>query len=74
MKVLTVLSTVALPALVVSGFYGMNVKGLPGADSPYGSGISIVVMATILNEKWFIVINYPFCADLSQRSGLQTCG
>ncbi|HEY7305274.1 MAG TPA: magnesium transporter CorA family protein, partial [Bryobacteraceae bacterium] len=30
MKVLTVLSTVALPALVVSGFYGMNVKGLPG--------------------------------------------
>jgi magnesium transporter len=45
MKVLTVLSTVALPALVVSGFYGMNVKGLPGADSPYGFGISIAVMA-----------------------------
>jgi magnesium transporter len=47
MKVLTVLSTVALPALVVSGFYGMNVKGLPGADSPYGVGISLGTMAVI---------------------------
>ena len=36
MKVLTVLSTIALPAVVVSGIYGMNVKGLPAADSPYG--------------------------------------
>jgi magnesium transporter len=36
MKVLTVLGTVALPALVVSSFYGMNVKGLPAAESPYG--------------------------------------
>jgi magnesium transporter len=36
MKVLTVLGTVALPALVVSGIYGMNIKGLPAADSPYG--------------------------------------
>jgi magnesium transporter len=37
MKVLTVLSTIALPALVVSGFYGMNRKGLPAADSTYGA-------------------------------------
>jgi magnesium transporter len=36
MKVLTVLGTIALPALVVSGIYGMNVKGLPAAESPYG--------------------------------------
>jgi magnesium transporter len=46
-KVLTVLSTVALPALVVSSFYGMNVKGLPGADSPYGVGITLAVMAAM---------------------------
>lgn len=45
MKVLTVLGTVALPALVVSGVYGMNVKGLPGADSPYGIGIALAAMA-----------------------------
>jgi len=36
MKVLTVLGTIALPALVVSGIYGMNVKGLPAAESPHG--------------------------------------
>jgi magnesium transporter len=47
MKVLTILSTVALPALIVSGFYGMNVKGLPGAESPYGVGISLAAMAAM---------------------------
>ena len=44
MKVLTVLSTIALPALVVSGFYGMNVKGLPAADSAYGVVMVILLM------------------------------
>jgi magnesium transporter len=44
MKVLTILSTIALPALVVSGFYGMNVKGLPAADSPYGVALVILLM------------------------------
>jgi magnesium transporter len=39
MKVLTIMGTVALPALVISGFYGMNTKGLPFADSPYAIGI-----------------------------------
>ena len=34
-KVLTVLSTVALPALVVTGIYGMNIKGLPFVNSNY---------------------------------------
>ena len=47
MKVLTVLGTVALPALVVSGLYGMNVKGLPGAESPYGIGIALAAMAVM---------------------------
>jgi magnesium transporter len=37
MKVLTVLSTIALPALVVTGVYGMNVKGLPFVNSPYAA-------------------------------------
>jgi magnesium transporter len=44
MKVLTVLGTVALPALVVSGIYGMNVKGLPGTESPYGLAAVFFVM------------------------------
>jgi magnesium transporter len=44
MKVLTVLGTIALPVLVVSGFYGMNTKGLPFADSPHGTAIAAGLM------------------------------
>jgi magnesium transporter len=46
MKVLTVLGTIALPAIVISGFYGMNTKGLPWAELPYGSGIAFGLMAS----------------------------
>jgi magnesium transporter len=45
MKVLTVLGTIALPAIVISGLYGMNTKGLPWIDSPYGSEIAVGLMA-----------------------------
>ena len=37
MKVLTVLGTIALPALAISGIYGMNLRGLPFQDSPHGA-------------------------------------
>jgi magnesium transporter len=49
MKVLTVLGTIALPAIVISGFYGMNTKGLPGIDSPHGAEIAagLMVLATV---------------------------
>ncbi len=47
MKVLTVLSTIALPALVISGFYGMNLKGLPLEENAHGSAIALVVMLVI---------------------------
>jgi magnesium transporter len=44
MKVLTVLSTVALPALVISGIYGMNLKGLPFLESDHGTEIVVFAM------------------------------
>jgi magnesium transporter len=47
MKVLTILGTIALPALVISGFYGMNVHGLPGADSAHGMAIAVAAMAIV---------------------------
>ena len=61
MKVLTILGTVALPALVVSGIYGMNVKGLPAADSPYGlalvgavmAGSTAVLLYMLKRHRWF---------------------
>ena len=55
MKVLTVLGTVALPAVVVSSIYGMNVKGLPGAESPYALAIVFAVMVvTTVGLLWVL--------------------
>lgn len=50
MKVLTVLSTIALPALVITSFYGMNVRGLPFLDAQYGGllVIAAIVLSTVL--------------------------
>lgn len=54
MKVLTVLSTVALPALAISGIYGMNLKGLPFEDSPHGA--AIIAMLTIAVTVAFLMV------------------
>lgn len=48
MKVLTVLGTIALPALVISGFYGMNVRGLPWVDSPVVAAACMAVTTILL--------------------------
>jgi magnesium transporter len=53
MKVLTVLSTIALPALVISGIYGMNLKGLPFLESDYGS---LIVGGLMFASTAFLLI------------------
>lgn len=61
MKVLTVLGTIALPVIAISGIYGMNLKGLPFQDSPHGAfyvgGITVLCTALLLvilrKLKWF---------------------
>ena len=45
MKVLTILSTIALPALVISGFYGMNFDSLPGVKNPHGAAYAMAAVA-----------------------------
>ena len=60
MKVLTVISTVALPALAITGIYGMNLKGLPFEDSPHGAAIvaaltlafTLVLLFTLRRRHW----------------------
>jgi magnesium transporter len=47
MKALTVMGTIALPALVISSVYGMNVKGLPASESPYGMFVVFGAMAVL---------------------------
>jgi magnesium transporter len=61
MKVLTVMGTIALPALVISSMYGMNVKGLPWAESPHAfpiigalmAGTTAVLLLILRMFRWF---------------------
>ncbi len=48
MKVLTVMSTIALPAVVISGFFGMNLKGLPLEEHAHGSEIALAIMFAVM--------------------------
>lgn len=60
MKVLTVIGTIALPVIAISGIYGMNLKGLPLENSPHAAlyigGITIlstiVLLAVLRKLKW----------------------
>jgi magnesium transporter len=58
MKVLTVISTISLPAIVIAGIYGMNLKHLPWAESPHAWGIVTGMIFTISGVllvlmRWF---------------------
>jgi magnesium transporter len=61
MKTLTVIGTIALPAIIITGMYGMNVDGLPYAHSKYafavvGSvvlGAMALLLAILKRLKWF---------------------
>ena len=47
MKVLTIVGTVTLPAVIITGLFGMNVKGMPFVNAPQGFGIVAgIVVAT----------------------------
>jgi magnesium transporter len=53
-RVLTVLGTIALPAIAISSIYGMNLKGLPFEQSPHGAAYVAVmtVFLTLLLLWW----------------------
>jgi magnesium transporter len=54
MKVLTIWGTVALPLLIITGFFGMNLK-LPWTDSVHGTLFAVALMAitTIITLVYF---------------------
>jgi magnesium transporter len=47
MKVLTVFGTIATPALVITGLYGMNLQHLPFANHPHSWGIVMTMIAAV---------------------------
>lgn len=44
MKVLTIWGTVALPLVIITGFFGMNLK-VPWLNNPYGTDYAVALMA-----------------------------
>lgn len=54
MKVLTVLGTAVLPAVVITSFYGMNVKGIPFADAP--NGATMVTLVIVITTAALLVL------------------
>ena len=55
MKVLTVLSTIALPAVVISSIFGMNVKGIPFLNSDYGFiAVATLMVASTAGLLWML--------------------
>ena len=44
MKVLTVIGTISIPAVVITGLYGMNMEGLPWSHSPHAFVIVILLI------------------------------
>jgi magnesium transporter len=58
MKVLTVLGTIAIPAIVISGFFGMNQDDLPWIHSPHGTEIALGLM--VLTTVGLLIILKKF--------------
>jgi magnesium transporter len=60
MKVLTIYGTIAVPLVVITGFFGMNLK-LPWMENPYGAlyaaGLMVASTAAVLlyfrKKRWF---------------------
>jgi magnesium transporter len=53
MKVLTIISTIFLPLSFITGFFGMNFRDLPGADSENGVlGASLFMIFVGLGMLW----------------------
>lgn len=55
MKVLTVLGTIALPAIVISGFFGMNTKGMPLEQSSHGTWVALLLMVVSTSVLLYVL-------------------
>jgi magnesium transporter len=54
MKFLTIFSTIVLPLNLITGFYGMNLAFLPGANSPYSFIPVTIAMILIVGLMLFV--------------------
>lgn len=55
MKTLTIITVIALPLNVITGFFGMNFHTIPGLDSPMAFWTTVIIMLTAVGIllMWF---------------------
>lgn len=55
MKVLTVVSVVGIPPVLIAGIYGMNFKAMPEYGWPWGYayGLSVITISALIPLAWF---------------------
>lgn len=55
MKVLTIVSVVTVPPMILAGIWGMNFKSIPEYDWPHGYafGLSMIVLSMLIPLIWF---------------------
>jgi magnesium transporter len=55
MKVLTVVSVVGVPPVLIAGIYGMNFKGMPEYDWSWGYpyGLALIAVSALIPLIWF---------------------
>jgi len=51
--ILTVLSALVLPAALLTGLFGINVAGIPGADYPWAFAVFVALLAALVaGQVW----------------------
>jgi magnesium transporter len=54
MKTLTIISVVAMPLTVMTGFFGMNFDAIPGLHSPTGFWLTVLAMAIAVTAMLYL--------------------
>jgi magnesium transporter len=60
MRVLTVFSAIMLPLTVITGFYGMNVNGLPMSDMGWAAEMIVAIMVLISGSMLYFFYRKKF--------------
>ena len=50
-----IIAGVFLPMTFLTGLLGINVGGIPGADSPYGFALVCLLMVTVALGQWWLL-------------------
>jgi magnesium transporter len=71
-RVLTIYAALVLPLSLVAGIWGMNVTGLPLADSPRGFAVVGAAMAVVATFSWFVFRRSGIISTSVSRGALNT--